>query len=320
LTVRWNRDNNVTKISGANTGMGLHPENNLHEAVRELAETPPQANLFEDAYKHCALAKNAVVTTVEHHPLIATGGVVAGAVVLFCLTRGESAIAAGGAITKTGEEILLPKAATEKMAAQTGEREAVLKQVGPIPDVERPMLNGAAKNAIPEHFAKAASDYQGSLAKLKQLSLTHTAGAGQDMAAMAKEILEGRVPVTGERISPESLADEVKRLYTRNPELEVKEGSTVIVYAENDLTKLAEKTQFKHVPQLGQLLKENGVTEEQIGKALNIQKAEPQASKRLIGQILTDEGLATKDQVDAAFAKQGQLKGILANVRKEAGF
>ena len=74
----------------------------------------------------------------------------------------------------------------------------------------------------------------------------------------------------------------------RNPDLELKEGATLTVYAENDLTKLAENTRFKHVPQLG--------------------------------QILTDEGLATKEQVDAVFGKQGDLKKILADVRKAAGF
>jgi hypothetical protein len=42
------------------------------------------------------------------------------------------------------------------------------------------------------------------------------------------------------------------------------------------------------------------VPEEQIGKTLDIQKGEA--------------------QVDAAFAKPGQPKAILANGRKEAGF
>jgi hypothetical protein len=298
----------------------------LQHVVRHLTDTPPHTNLFEDAYKRCTLAKDSLVTAIEHHPALATGGLIAGAAFLFCITRGESAIAASGAIAKSGEEVLLPKAASEKLAAQIGEREAVIKQVGPIPDVERPMLDGAAKIGIPEHFAQAASDYGATLAKLKQLPLSHTA-SGQDLAAIAKETLEGRAPITGERLTPESVADEVQRLSLRNPEVQrvagtlpLYEGQSVLVYADSDLTKLAEKAQFKHVPQLGQFLKETGVTEEQIGKALAIQKAEPQASRRLIGQILSDEGLATKEQVDAAFAKQGQLKGFLATVRKEAGF
>ena len=40
----------------------------------------------------------------------------------------------------------------------------------------------------------------------------------------------------------------------------------------------------------------------------------------MLGQILTDEGLATKEQVDGAFGKQGALKKALAEVRKAEGF
>jgi hypothetical protein len=297
--------------------MGSHPEINLQGAVDRLTEAPLHSSLFDDAYKHLAKATTSLVSAVEHHQCIAIGSAVAGAALLIYASRGESIVAAESTIEKGGTTLLAPG---EKLAAQAGERQAVLKQVGVIPDVERPMLDAAAQNAVPEYFSKAANEYGLSLGKVKEFAPTYTARAGQDISAVAKDVLEQRAPITGERVTAESIADEAKRLTARNPELELKEGANVILYADNDLKKLAEKTQFKHVPQIGQFLKEKGVTEEQIGRALAIQKAEPQASKRLIGQILTDDGLATKEQVDAAFAKQGQLKGLLAEVRKEAGF
>ncbi len=297
--------------------MGSHPEINLQGAVDRLTEVPPQSSLFDDAYKYLAKATTSLVSAVEHHPCIAIGSAVAGAGLLICTIRGESIVAAESAIQKGGTTLLAPG---EKLAAQVGEREAVLKQVGVIPDVERPMLNAAAKNAVPEYFTKAANEYGLSLGKVKQFAPTYTARAGQDINAVAKDVIEQRALITGERVTPESIADESKRLTARNPELELKEGANVVVYADNDLTKLAEKTQFKHrTARLDNSSKKRGhrrANRQGTGNS----KGEPQASKRLIGQILTDEGLATKEQVDAAFAKQGQLKGLLANSRKEAGF
>jgi len=300
--------------------MGLNQIHNIDDAVRKLSE-PPQhnENLFDEAYGLARRATSSVVETVKDHPYAAAG--VAGAAVLFCLSRGRSATSTlESSVTQKGGELILQDSAAGKVASQVAERDAVLKQVGQIPDVLRPTLQGDAAKIIPEHFLKAANEYEVSLANLKQLPLTHRVGAGQDIEAVTREIMQGRASVTGERLFPDTVADEIKRLTMRNPEVEIKEGATLTVYAENDLAKLAEKTQFKHVPQLGQFLKEFGVTEEQITTALNIQKVEPQATKRLLGQILTDEGLATKEQVDASFAKQGELKKILAEVRKAAGF
>jgi len=300
--------------------MGLQQIHNIDDAVRKLTE-PPQhhESLFDEAYGLARRTSSAVVETVKEHPYASAG--VAGAAVLFCLTRGRSAASSlESSMTRKGGDLILQEGSSAKLASQVAERDAVLKQVGEIPDVLRPMLQGDAAKIIPEHFIKAASDYEISLANLKQLPLTHRVAAGQDIEAVTREIMQGRAPVTGERLFPDTVAEEIKRLTMRNPEVEIKEGANLTVYAENDLAKLAEKTQFKHVPQLGQFLKEFGVTEEQITTALNIQKAEPQAGKRLLGQILTDEGLATKEQVDASFAKQGELKKILAEVRKAAGF
>ncbi|MBS2011254.1 MAG: hypothetical protein JST01_29690 [Cyanobacteria bacterium SZAS TMP-1] len=299
--------------------MAFPPRPDLEEAVKNLTAPPHQQNFFEDAYSLTKRGLVKTVETVEEHPGIAAAA--AGAAVLLYLTRGKSLT--GGierASTQTAAETLTEAGAASKLTVQMAEREAVLKQVGAIPDVTRPMLDAAAARAVPEQFARAATEYEASLNSLKQLPLTHKVGAGQDMEALAREIMQGRSAVTGERLFPDTIAEEAKRLTLRNPALELKEGATLTVYAENDLAKLAEKTQFKHVPQLGQFLKEFGVTETQITRALDIQKAEPQATKRLLGQILTDEGLATKEQVDAAFGKQGALKKILADVRKASGF
>ncbi|MBU6454121.1 MAG: hypothetical protein KGS72_20240 [Cyanobacteria bacterium REEB67] len=145
--------------------------------------------------------------------------------------------------------------------------------------------------------------------------------AGKLGSGMEKTAAEKMAAQAGERITADALGEEEKRLTLLNPALaregpNVKAGATIKIYNQHDLTKLAEKTQFKFVPPLGQFLKENGVTEEQIGRALDIQKAQPIEQKKLLGQILSDEGLATKELVDAA---QGELKKVLVEVRRLAG-
>jgi hypothetical protein len=293
----------------------------LTDAVRHMTADPLKSehSLFEDAYKGLGRLAHKAVQEAEEHPVITTAAILVGAALALYSTRGESIIAGKlGANTE--------KTAVDKLAAQLAERSAVLKDVGPIPDVVRPMLDGAlGANAVPEQFVKAAGDYSAALNSLKKLPLEYVAAGDQKLSSLAQEILEQRTAISGERITAEVLSEEEKRLTLLNPQLAgeggtLKIGSTIKIYNEQDLTKLAEKTQFKFVPQLGQFLKENGVTEEQIGRALEIQKAQPVDQKKLLGQILTDEGLATKEQVDAAFGKQGELKKVLAGVRKEVGF
>jgi hypothetical protein len=211
-------------------------------------------------------------------------------------------------------------AGAEKMMAQSTERQQVLAKVGPIPAVERPSLDGSEKNTSTDPSKKFDDDYASSLAQLKELPKTYTAGPGQDLQDIAKKIVDARAPITGETLSADTYTAEYKSLSALNPGMQIKDGTQITVYKDADLEQLAEKTEFKYVPQIGQFLKENGVTDQQIDQALKVQKAEPTGQQKLLGQILTDEGLATKQQVDAAFANQNQLKTELASVRKDAGF
>ena len=58
-------------------------------------------------------------------------------------------------------------------------------------------------------------------------------------------------------------------------------GTKVTLYGDGDIAKMAEKTQFKYVPQLGQFLKENGVTEEQISKGSRYTKSTGAGAKEI---------------------------------------
>ncbi|MBK9620769.1 MAG: hypothetical protein IPO31_16475 [Candidatus Obscuribacter sp.] len=62
------------------------------------------------------------------------------------------------------------------------------------------------------------------------------------------------------------------------------------------------------------------MTEEQIQAALKIQASQTPETKQLLGQILQEQGLATKAQVDGAFSQQNKLKDALKAVRQELGF
>jgi hypothetical protein len=203
--------------------------------------------------------------------------------------------------------------------AQTIERDAVLAKVGTIPDVERPQIASFAGFDEQSQFEKAATDYRSSLFQLKhQLPTHYTFGENETVPALAKRVLEDRAPITGERISAESIETEAARIRGLHPTIDQTAGDqNLLVHDIPTISKLAETTRFKHVPQIGQLLKQHGVSEDNIQEAFRLQNTLPKENRPLIGQILVEQNLASKEQVDQAFGQQNSLKAMLKDVQTE---
>ena len=233
---------------------------------------------------------------------------------------GGAAVVGAGLLALAGRGKIREMFSTEKEISATAEileRDAVLAKVGPIPDVVRPELTATAAKEMPKEFEKAANDYRSSLSDLKRLPSHYELGEAESVSGFAERILQHRAPITGERINPDVISKEVERLSALNSEITAATaGQRLLVHDEAALSKLAEVTQFKHVPQLGQMLKQYGVSEESIQDAFKIQNSLPKENRPLIGQVLVDNGLATKEQVDKAFEQQNALKSLLKEVRQ----
>jgi hypothetical protein len=93
-------------------------------------------------------------------------------------------------------------------------------------------------------------------------------------------------------------------------------GEVITAPTAEQLNKAATDLSFKHVPQLGQFLKGTGkISEQQIEEALVIQRAIPKdAPRKLLGEILVENNLAQKADVDLAFTRQTEMKKELRNI------
>lgn len=281
-------------------------------------------------------AYRATLESLKEHPYLYAGGAVA------LISLGAAARMSAGAAVRTegralstnlGREIvesdakLGTRASAENLVAKplspgaAAEKEAVVKQVGEIPNVVRPQGEALGGKVAGDAFKQYGDAYKGSLTELKTIPSHYTPNAGESTAQFAERIIKDRGRVTGERVFPDTIEKEVKRLQALNPELEtagLKEGQQVLVHDQAGMNALADTTMFKHVPQIGQILKRNGVPEEAVEQAFKIQQSIPPGPNRpLVGQILVDNKLATKEQVDLAFADQNALKDALKAVKKE---
>jgi hypothetical protein len=201
------------------------------------------------------------------------------------------------------------------------EREGILARVGVIPDVERPQISSLlpfAESGEQSDFQSAAVAYRSSLFKLKhQLPTHYLLGETETVPELAKRALTDRVPITGERVSDEAIATEAKRIKSLNPDIGKNSNQRLLVHDAPTLGALADTSIYKHVPQIGQLLKQHGVSEENMQDALRIQSSLPAENRPLIGQVLVDAKLATRAQVDQAFEQQNALKALLKSVRDD---
>jgi len=96
-------------------------------------------------------------------------------------------------------------------------------------------------------------------------------------------------------------------------------GAGLKILDREAFVKVAEDLQFKHVPQIGQFLKNTGrVGEAEIDAALSIQRELAKSGERkLLGEILVEQKLASKADVDLAFANQQELKAALKILREK---
>lgn len=238
-------------------------------------------------------------------------GLTAGVLAAAFLGRRFLASSAERAVKEAG------KIAVERQSLQPAANSGLLRDFegALLPNVERPFL----QNGIAQGFVERTREaYAQDLIGLWTMPRKMTALADDTLPSFAERALKQRAGITGERILPETIGKEIERLGALNAGLSGESklmGKTLITTNEQHLLKLAEDTQFKHIPQIGQFLKATGkISEETIETALKIQKSSPAPAPR-IGEILVNKKLAAQADVDAAFGAQQELKDILKELR-----
>lgn len=175
----------------------------------------------------------------------------------------------------------------------------------------------AAKEA--PHPVIIAGNYKDVVQQIRDMPRTVEVAPGETLSGVAKRLLTERSPLTGESVTDAAVATEAARLQSkvggkpRDPP-----PATVAAYTEAELAALADKAAFRFLPQLGQILKTNGlVTEAQIQEALAHQKIQPLDKKPLLGEILEMKGLATAEQITRAFGAQTAARKQLQMFREQ---
>jgi len=163
-----------------------------------------------------------------------------------------------------------------------------------------------------------ADNFTGTVEKLAEMPRVVRAEGGTTHEQLAEQLLKHRMPMTGEQISPEKIGAEAMRLRERTGIAtgEFKSDLTFTAYTNDEIAGLADKASFRFLPQIGQFLKRNGVNEDHIAEAVRIQAQTSTGRRPLLGEILVDNGLCTKDKVDIAFAEQGRLRQNLLEMMR----
>ncbi|CAN5494031.1 hypothetical protein BH11CYA1_BH11CYA1_12990 [soil metagenome] len=174
---------------------------------------------------------------------------------------------------------------------------------------EQKLRIGVAKEApTPRQLSE---NYPAEVIKLKMMSRTAIAKDGRTIEDLAENLIKARSNITGEKVDAANINAEVIRLQERTgiKPGEVTRGQKVEVYNDADLAALGEKTGYRFLPQIGQLLKiHGGVKEEQIQEALRIQSQQTPENRQLIGKILVEKKFATQEQIDQVFGAQRAAK------------
>jgi diguanylate cyclase (GGDEF)-like protein len=186
--------------------------------------------------------------------------------------------------------------------------------------IEHTRIAARAEPTRPEHLI---GNYPKELARISEINRTVTPTEGQTLPELAKQLLEERLPLTGERVTPEAVNAEVARLGQRTGlnECDVLGADSLTVYNDADISVLAERAAFRFVPEFGQLLKigEKPIEPAQLEEALRIQRSTTAEQKPLLGEIMVRQGYATRQQVDEAFAHQSALLEAARLMRERAG-
>jgi hypothetical protein len=295
-----------------------------NKADKELLAVPESKNLFADTFSNASEYVN--WKTVLGTAAIGTA-VVLGA-------RGASRILNSGAAA--GENAALKGAdavAREALVTEAGKRAGagtLTLEGKAIPNIVRESVDANALKselAFNELKGGAAANYAEDLTKISRyVSVQQELTLPTKLSSVADSSLSMRSILTKERNGPEQLAKEVERITALNPGLVVGQdgmlaaGTTLKLSDDAFLKKVSDDLVFKHVPPIGQFMKGTGkITEEQIAKALEIQKGmQPEAPRKLLGQILVDNKLALQADVDLAFARQTEMKSALFKLRDAA--
>jgi hypothetical protein len=192
---------------------------------KNQSESQPQ----DESY--AGRAYRATLESLKEHPYLYAGGAIAalslGAAAKMAL--GGAARTEGKALTTTlGKEIAgtETKVTAEKLVAKplsggaVAEKEAVIKQVGEIPNVVRPQGEALGGKVASDAFKQYGDAYRGSLTELKTIPSHYTPAAGESTSQFAERIIKDRGRITGERVFPDTVEKEVKRLQALNPQLE----------------------------------------------------------------------------------------------------
>lgn len=174
---------------------------------------------------------------------------------------------------------------------------------------EQKMRIGVAKEA--PTTMQLSANYPAEVTKLKTMPRSVIGKEGQTIEDLAETLLKARSNITGEKIDAANISAEVARLQERTglKPGQVAGGRKLDVYNDNDIAALGEKTSYRFLPQIGQLLKlHGGVKEEQIQEAMRIQSQQTPENRQLIGQILVEKKFASQAQIDQVFEVQRAAK------------
>ncbi|MDP3506618.1 MAG: GGDEF domain-containing protein [Candidatus Melainabacteria bacterium] len=175
--------------------------------------------------------------------------------------------------------------------------------------IEQKMRIGVARETpTPRQLSE---NYPAEVTKLKTIPRSVIAKENQTLEDLAETLLKARSNITGEKIDAANINAEVARLQERTglKPGQITKGQKLEVYNDHDIAALGDKTAYRFLPQIGQLLKvQGGIKEEQIQEALRIQSQQSPENRQLIGQILVEKKFATQAQIDQVFEGQRAAK------------
>jgi diguanylate cyclase (GGDEF)-like protein len=187
--------------------------------------------------------------------------------------------------------------------------------------IEHTRIASSEKPVEPEQLL---ANYPSELVKINSLARTARIEPGTTMKELAERLINGRMPLTGERLTPETVSAEVDRLTERTGITTAdfpRYDGNLTVYTDADMSMLAERAGFRFVPQIAQLIKIRGIASEaQIQEAFRTQQQAPADQRPLIGDIMVDKGYATRQQMDEAFDHQFQLRDQARRFRESFEF
>jgi hypothetical protein len=244
------------------------------------------------------------------------------------VVNSEAVIGSVAVLAATGAAIYLTRGKGGAFRAGAGNLRTL--EGTAIPDVARAGLASdallAGESAFVRSLDVAKRGYADDLAKLYGMPKEVVGMPGETGLTMAERLVRSRSAITSEKVTGELVERELGRVSNLNAGTILRDtdvsGKTVAVWNADDLAKAAGDLQFKHVPQFGQFLKGTGrISEQQIETALQIQRKIPaDQPRKLIGDILVENKMATRADVDLAFGRQQemktQLRGVFENFLK----